>query len=121
MNDANSPRLAPLPWNTHAELKDGFETFHKRLGFYPNGMMILQRRPAAVKAFRQVTQAMSGEGSLIGAAMKAMITLVASRVAGCPYVLAHAAHAVLHAGAEDKLAAIHAYPTSPLFSAKERV
>ena len=42
-------------------------------------------------------------------------------VAGCPYVLAHAAHARLHAGAEDKLAAIHDYRSSPLFSEKERV
>jgi uncharacterized peroxidase-related enzyme len=119
-NDA-SPRLAPLPWDTHAELKDGFEAFRKRLGFYPNSMMILQRRPASVKAFRQVTQAMSGDGSLIDAALKAMITLVASGVAGCPYVLAHAAHAVLHAGAEAKLAAIHDYRSSALFSEKERL
>ncbi|OGT83777.1 MAG: hypothetical protein A3H91_02480 [Gammaproteobacteria bacterium RIFCSPLOWO2_02_FULL_61_13] len=121
MSDTHSPRLAPLPWNTHADLKDGFEAFRKRLGFYPNSMMILQRRPSTVKAFRQATQAISGDGSLIDAAMKAMITLVASRVAGCPYVLAHAAHALLHAGAEAKLAAIHEYQRSPLFSAKERV
>ena len=121
MNESYSPRLAPLRWDTHADLKDGFDAFHKRLGFYPNSMMILQRRPASGKAFRQVTQAMSGDGSLIDAAMKAMITLVASRVAGCPYVLAHAAHALLHAGAEAKLAAIHDYRTNPIFSAKERL
>ena len=116
-----SPRLAPLPWDTHADLKEGFDNFRKRLGFYPNSMMILQRRPASVKAFRQTTGAVSGEGSLIDAATKAMITLVASGVAGCPYVLAHAAHAVLHAGAESKLAAIHDYPNSALFSAKEKL
>lgn len=121
MNANANPRLEPLPWNTHAELKDGFEAFQKRLGFYPNSMMILQRRPASVKAFRQATGAISGEGSLIDPAMKAMITLVASRVAGCPYVLAHAAHAVLHAGAEAKLAAIHDYRNSALFSPKEKL
>ncbi len=114
------PRLPPLPWDTHAELKDGFQAFRARLGFAPNSMMILQRRPASVKAFRQATQAMSGEGSLIDAATKAMITLVASRVADCPYVLAHYAHALLHAGAEDKLAAIHEYRGSKLFSNKEK-
>ena len=121
MSDTHSPRLAPLPWNTHADLKDGFEAFRKRLGFYPNSMMILQRRPSTVKAFRQATQAISGDGSLIDAAMKAMITLVASRVGGCPYVLAHAAHALLHAGAEAKLAAIHDYANSPQFSEKEKL
>ena len=121
MNDANNSRLAPLPWDTHEDLKEGFDIFRSRLGFYPNSMMILQRRPATVKAFRQATQAMSGDGSLIDAATKAMITLVASSVAGCPYVLAHAAHALLHAGAEAKLAAIHEYKTNPLFSDKERI
>ena len=117
----SSPRLPPLAWDTHADLKDGFDAFRRRLGFYPNSMMILQRRPASVKAFRQATGAISGEGSLIDATTKAMITLVASQVAGCPYVLAHAAHAVLHAGAEAKLAAIHDYRSSPLFSAKEKL
>jgi len=116
-----NPRLAPLPWNTHADLQEGFALFHKRLGFYPNSMMILQRKPASVKAFRQATQAISGDGSLIDAATKAMVTLVASRVAGCPYVLAHAAHAMVHAGAGDKLAAIHDYRSSPLFSDKEKL
>ncbi|MSQ51336.1 MAG: carboxymuconolactone decarboxylase family protein [Betaproteobacteria bacterium] len=118
---SNSARLAPLPWDTHADLKEGFDAFRKRLGFYPNSMMILQRRPASVKAFRQATGAISGDGSLIDAATRAMIMLVASSVAGCPYVLAHAAHAVLHAGAEAKLAAIHDYGNSALFSAKEQL
>jgi len=121
MSTPQNPRLAPLPWNTHADLQEGFANFRKRLGFYPNSMMILQRRPASVKAFRQATGAISGEGSLIDPAMKAMITLVASGVAGCPYVLAHAAHAVLHAGAEAKLQAIHDYRHSALFSDKERL
>ncbi len=121
MSNPQNARLAPLPWDTHADLKDGFEGFRKRLGFYPNSMMILQRRPASVKAFRQATGAVSGEGSLIDAATKAMITLVASGVAGCPYVLAHAAHAMLHSGAEAKLAAIHDYRNSALFSAKEKL
>ena len=121
MQAKRSTRLSPLPWDTHADLKEGFDSFRKRLGFYPNSMMILQRKPGSVKAFRQATQAMSGDGSLIDAATKAMVTLVASGVAGCPYVLAHSAHALLHAGAEDKLAAIHDYRSSPLFSEKERV
>lgn len=121
MNTNGNPRLAPLSWDTHADLKDGFDNFRKRLGFYPNSMMILQRRPASVKAFRMATGAISGEGSLIDPAMKAMITLVASRVAGCAYVLAHAAHAMLHASAEAKLAAIHDYRNSPLFSEKEKL
>ncbi len=43
-------RLPPLPWDTHAELKDSFQAFRARLGFAPHSMMILQRRPASVKA-----------------------------------------------------------------------
>lgn len=114
-------RLAPLPYDMHADLKEGFEATLKRMGFQPNSMLILQRRPHILKAFRALTMAINGPDSLLDPALRALVTLACSSVSRVPYVLAHAAHSVAHAGQEAKLAAFEQYRTSPLFSAQERV
>ena len=52
-----SPRLAPLRESHSPELKENFEFSKKILGFVPNSMLIMQRKPKLVKAFSQVSQA----------------------------------------------------------------
>ena len=49
------PRLAPLPPEHSPELKETFEQYRKTLGFVPNSMLILQRKPKIVKAMAQLT------------------------------------------------------------------
>jgi alkylhydroperoxidase family enzyme len=115
-----SPRLAPLPHDRDAELKPGFEAARQRMGFIPNSQLILQRRPQIVKAFRQFTQSLTGPDSKVDAVMRALVTFACCSVTREPYVWAHAAHALAHAGHEDKLAAFNDYRSSPLFSDKER-
>jgi len=50
-----APRLVPLPPEHTPELKEQFETFRKRMGFIPNSILIMQRRPEMVRAFTQMT------------------------------------------------------------------
>jgi hypothetical protein len=45
-----SPRIEPLPSEHSPELKETFAAFQKNLGFVPNSMLILQRKPKIVKA-----------------------------------------------------------------------
>ena len=40
-----SPRLAPLPPEHTPELTDQFESMRRNLGFVPNSILIMQRRP----------------------------------------------------------------------------
>jgi len=40
-----SPRLMPLPPEHSPELQDQFEAMHKNLGFIPNSILIMQRKP----------------------------------------------------------------------------
>ena len=116
-----SPRLAPLPPEHTPELKDQFELMRKNLGFVPNSMLIMQRRPKLAKAFAQLTAAIWDPDGKVDRGFKRLIAHVASRAAGCQYCMAHTAGGALHFGVDDaKVAAVWDYQESPLYTAAER-
>jgi uncharacterized peroxidase-related enzyme len=116
-----APRLAPLP--PDPELKPAFAVYEKTLGFIPNSMLIMQRKPAIVRAFAQLGAALWGDPEAeVDRGFKRLIAHVASRAAGCRYCMAHTAGGALRFGVDDrKLAAVWEYRTSPLYSEAERV
>ena len=117
-----SPRIKPLPPERSPELKEQFETMRRNLGFIPNSILIMQRKPKLAKALAQLTAAIWEPESKVDRGLKRLIAHVASRTAGCQYCMAHTAGGALHFGVEDrKLAAVWDYQTSPLFSAAERI
>jgi uncharacterized peroxidase-related enzyme len=116
------PRLKPLPAETNPELKDAFQNYVKVLGFVPNSVLIMQRKPKLVRALSQLASAVWDPESEVPLGFKRLIALIASHAAGCQYCMAHTAGASLRLGIdEQKLDAVWEYRTSPLFSAKERV
>ncbi len=116
-----SPRLAPLPPEHSPELKEQFETMRRNLGFVPNSILIMQRKPKLAKAFAQLTAATWDPEGKVDRGLKRLIAHVASRAAGCQYCMAHTAGGALHFGVEEKkVAAVWDYQTSPLYSAAER-
>ncbi len=116
-----SARIAPLPPEHTPELKGEFETMQRNLGFVPNSILIMQRRPKMAKAFAQMTASVWDPDGKVERGFKRLIAHVASRAAGCRYCMAHTAGGALHFGVEDrKLAAVWDYQTSPLYSAAER-
>lgn len=118
---AQSPRMAPLPPEHTPELKEQFESMRKNLGFIPNSILIMQRKPKLAKALAQMTAAIWDPDGKVDRGFKRIIAHVASRAAGCKYCMAHTAGGALHFGVEDrKLAAVWDYQTSPLYSAAER-
>ncbi len=117
-----SPRIAPLPVEHTPELKDAFEAMQKNLGFVPNSMLILQRKPKIARALAQLTASIWEPGGEVERGFKRLVAHVASRTAGCRYCMAHTAGGALHFGVEEqKLAAVWEFRTSPLFSEAERV
>ena len=116
-----TPRLAPLPPERTPELKEQFEGMRRNLGFVPNSILIMQRKPKLAKAFAQMTAAVWDPEGEVDRGFKRLLAHVASRTAGCRYCMAHTAGGALHFGVEDrKLAAIWEYETSPLFNEAER-
>ncbi len=116
-----SPRLAPLAPEHTPELKEQFETMQRNLGFVPNSILIMQRKPKMAKAFAQLTASVWDPEGKVERGFKRLLAHVSSRTAGCQYCMAHTAGGALHFGIEDKkLAAVWDYQTSSLFSAAER-
>jgi len=116
-----SPRLAPLPPEQTPELAEQFALMRKNLGFVPNSVLIMQRSPKLARAFAQLTGAIWDPQGKVDRGLKRLIAHVASRAAGCQYCMAHTAGGALHFGvADEKVAAVWDYQTSPLYSAAER-
>jgi uncharacterized peroxidase-related enzyme len=114
-------RIKPLPPEHSPELKDQFESMRKNLGFIPNSILIMQRKPKMAKALAQMTASIWDPEGKVDRGLKRLIAHVASRAAGCQYCMAHTAGGALHFGVDDKkLAAVWDYQTSPLFNAAER-
>jgi uncharacterized peroxidase-related enzyme len=119
---APSPRIEPLPETHTPALKDQFETLRKNLGFVPNSVLIMQRKPALAKALAQMTAAVWDPASEVDRGFKRLIAHVASRAAGCRYCMAHTAGGALHFGIDaEKVAGVWDYQTSPLYNEAERV
>lgn len=113
--------LQPLPPETAPELAETFDHFRAILGFVPNSLLTMQRRPAVVRAFGELTAAvMDPEGS-VDPAFKRLLAHFASRAAGCRYCEAHSLVAAEISGIDRaKLDAIWDYRTSALYSEAER-
>ncbi|MFN7086431.1 MAG: carboxymuconolactone decarboxylase family protein [Burkholderiales bacterium] len=116
------PRLEPLPPGTDPALQEAFRSYERALGFVPNSVLIMQRKPKLVRALAQLASAVWDPESEVPLGFKRLIAHVASRAAGCRYCMAHTAGAALRLGIDgEKLEAVWEYRTSPLFSEKERV
>jgi uncharacterized peroxidase-related enzyme len=117
-----SPRIEPLPPEHSPDLKDAFEAYRKSLGFVPNSMLILQRKPKIVKAMAQLTASVWEPDGEVNRAFKRLVAHVASRTAGCQYCMAHTAGGALLFGVDPKkVADVWDFRTSPLYSEAERV
>lgn len=116
-----SARLDPLPLGHVPELAEEFEALVRTLGFIPNSVLTMQRKPKLVKAFTHFQRAIWDPDSKVDRGFKRLVAHVASRVAGDAYSMAHTASGALHFGVDvQKLAAAGDYGSSPLYSPAER-
>ncbi|HET7192881.1 MAG TPA: carboxymuconolactone decarboxylase family protein [Pseudolabrys sp.] len=102
-------------------MKEEFDSFFKTLGFVPNSVLTMQRKPKLAKAFVQIQRAIWDPDSKVDRGFKRLVAHVASRTADDPYSMAHTASGALHFGVDSaKLAAARDYKTSRMFSEAER-
>jgi uncharacterized peroxidase-related enzyme len=115
-------RLAPLPADTTPELREAFVQYEKSLGFVPNSVLIMQRRPKMVKALAQLAAAVWDPDSAVDRGFKRLLAHFASRAAGCQYCMAHTVGGAARLGVDEKkLDALWDYRASPLFTEGERL
>lgn len=115
-------RIEPLPKDHSPELVNAFAVYERSLGFVPNSVLILQRRPKMVQALSQLAAAVWDPQSTVDVGFKRLVAHVASRAHGCQYCMAHTAGAAMRLGVDAaKLDAVWNYADSPLYSPAERV
>jgi uncharacterized peroxidase-related enzyme len=116
------PRLQPLPPEATPELKDHFDFFLGTLGFTPNSVLTMQRKPKLVRAFAQLNAAVMDPAGEVDLGFRRLVGHLASKASGCLYCQAHTLLGAHNFGVSDaKLAALWEYPTSPLYTERERV
>jgi len=79
------PRLEPLPAENHPELEKAFETYRHALGFVPNSVLIMQRKPKLVQALSQLAAAVWDPQGEVDRGFKRLLAHVASKTHGCQY------------------------------------
>ena len=116
------PRLDPLPPDHTPELQPHFDFFLGTLGFAPNSVLTMQRKPKLVKAFAQLNAAVMDPEGEVDLGFRRLVGHLASKAAGCLYCQAHTVLGAKNFGvSEERLAALWDFRTSALFSEKERV
>ena len=115
-------RLEPLPASATPQLKPHFDFFLGTLGFTPNSVLTMQRKPKLVQALAQLNAAAMDPDGEVDLGFRRLIGHVASKAAGCLYCQAHTLLGAANFGVDEaKLAAVWTYASSPLYTDKERV
>lgn len=114
--------MQPLDKSTSPELAEDFAIFEEILGFVPNSLLTMQRKPEMVKGFGVLTKAVMSKDGEVDLGFMRLIAHFASRAAGCQYCEAHSLIAAnIHGVSQQKLDEIWEYQTSELYTEAERV
>jgi uncharacterized peroxidase-related enzyme len=112
-------RIPPLPRAEVPELEESFGPVEQRMGFLPNSLLTMARRPEVLRAVASLAQA--ARTGTVSRELKELVALVASTAAGCRYCQAHTTSNATRVGAATaKIANVWSYETSDLFSDGER-
>jgi uncharacterized peroxidase-related enzyme len=123
MTPHQSPRPNPLRREDVPELEEYFRTFERRMGFVPNSVLTMARRPKVVKALAALGQAVYDvEGGVLPMGLKSMIAELSSRATGCLYCQAHFSTNMSRMDVTDqRIEALWEFRASDLFTAAEKV
>jgi len=114
-------RIEPRPINEVPEFKELMEQGAKTMGFMPEDGLIMAHCPEMLKGTGHFINSILGTGTLDGG-LKRMMGYITSQASGCHYCSAHTSFTALKNGIDEaKMKAIWEYPTSKLFSAKEKI
>ena len=113
--------ITPLSPEEDQEVAQLASFFNETLGFCPNSVLTMQRRPAIAKAFIMLNKAVMENKGRVTSDLKRLIGYVASLTAGCQYCQAHTIRAAERYGAsEEKLHHVWEYKTHAVFTEAER-
>ena len=113
--------VKPLAADADKEVARLAEFFNETLGFCPNSVLTMQRRPAIAQAFINLNKAVMDNQAGVTSELKRLIGYVSSHAAGCQYCQAHTIRsAQRHGSSDERLEAIWEFRSSPLYTDAER-
>jgi uncharacterized peroxidase-related enzyme len=103
------------------EFASVIDRYKKVLGFVPNSLLTMARKPKVAKAFNDLGAAI-WQSLTVPHDLYMLVFHMASYARGCRYCQAHSIHILAHSPTRSaaKLDALWSYETSPLFTEAER-
>jgi uncharacterized peroxidase-related enzyme len=96
------PLVDPLSNISDPEVKALVDFFNETLGFCPNSVLTMQRRPAIAKAFVELNMAVMENHGELTSEFKRLIAFVSSNTSGCRYCQAHTIRAAERYGSTSQ-------------------
>ena len=116
------PLVKPLSNIEDKETQELVTFFNETLGFCPNSVLTMQKKPYLAQAFVNLNKAVMDNAGSISSEFKRIIAYVSSNTAGCRYCQAHTIRAAERYGGEkERLEQAWDFENSSLFSEAEKV
>ena len=116
------PLIAPLSSIKDKETQELVTFFNETLGFCPNSVLTMQKKPHLAQAFVNLNKAVMDNAGSISSEFKRIIAYISSNTAGCRYCQAHTIRAAERYGGEkERLKQAWNFENSRLFSEGEKV
>lgn len=115
------PLVTPLASDHNADVAELATFFNETLGFCPNSVLTMQRRPAIAQAFIQLNKAVMDNQGRVTSEQKRLIGYLTSANTGCRYCEAHTILAAQrYGGTDERLENIWEFRNSDLYTDAEK-
>ena len=116
------PLVTPLSNIEDKETQELVTFFNETLGFCPNSVLTMQKKPHLAQAFVNLNKAVMDNTGSISSEFKRIIAYISSNTAGCRYCQAHTIRAAERYGGEkERLEQAWNFENSRLFTEAEKV
>ena len=116
------PLVKPLSAIQDKETQELVKFFNETLGFCPNSVLTMQKKPHLAQALVNLNNAVMDNAGSISSEFKRIIAYISSNTAGCRYCQAHTIRAAERYGGEkERLEQAWDFENSSLFSEAEKV
>ncbi|NDG47341.1 MAG: carboxymuconolactone decarboxylase family protein [Flavobacteriia bacterium] len=116
------PLVKPLSNIKDKETQELVTFFNETLGFCPNSVLTMQKKPNLAQAFVNLNKAVMDNAGSISSEFKRIIAYISSNTAGCRYCQAHTIRAAERYGEEkERLEQAWDFENSSLFTEAEKV
>ena len=116
------PLVKPLSNIEDKETQELVTFFNETLGFCPNSVLTMQKKPHLAQAFVNLNKAVMDNAGSISSEFKRIIAYISSYTAGCRYSQAHTIRAAERYGGEkERLEQAWDFENSSLFNEAEKV